>query len=158
MYFGIARRPLSCTAFGQFLTNFRVCAVLYDNSSCLIGSVSCVDPPVGAEHHGRSHSEQVLCVWGGVPGAPVTASVRDLVCFGGGLAASVPAEVSTWFTRQNHWADRSDRIECDGKCIFSNLNVLARLSVTSPFLTHFIHFFASAASSLVFGFHRASPA
>ena len=35
--------------------------VLYDNSSCLIGSVSCIDPPGGADRHGRSHSEQVLC-------------------------------------------------------------------------------------------------
>ena len=96
--------------FCNFLTIFRVCTVLYDNSSCIIGSVSYIDPPGGADRHGRSHSGPVLCVWGGVPGASVTASVRDLECFGGCLAGSAPAEVSTGFTRQNHWVDRSDRV------------------------------------------------
>ena len=39
--------------------------MLYDNSSCPIGSVSWVDPPGGADRHGRSHGAPVLCVWGG---------------------------------------------------------------------------------------------
>ena len=65
VYFGIARRPLLCTAFGQFLTIFRVYTVLYDHSSCLIGSVCWVHPPGGADRHGRSHGEPVLRVWGG---------------------------------------------------------------------------------------------
>ena len=88
-----------------------------NDSSCRIGSVSCVDPPApgGADSHGRSHGEPVLCVWGGVSGASVAAFVRDLDCFGGGLHVSVPAEGSTWFTRQNHWVDRSDRIKRAGK-------------------------------------------
>ena len=51
--------------FCNFLTIFRVCTVLYDNSSCIIGSVSYIDPPGGADRHGRSHSGPVLCVWGG---------------------------------------------------------------------------------------------
>ena len=64
-YYVLCKCIILITQISQILTNFRVCAVLYDNSSCLIGSVSCVDPPGGAEHHGRSHSEPVLCVWGG---------------------------------------------------------------------------------------------
>ena len=119
-FFGISRAPLSCTALKEILTTFRVYTVLYDNSSCLIGSVSWIDPPGGAEHHGRSHSEPELCVWGGCRELLSTAicvslSVRDLVCFGGGLAGSAPAEVSTGFTRQNHFVYRSDRLEGDGK-------------------------------------------
>ena len=64
-FFASPEDPCRAQFSGQILIIFRVCAVLYDNSSCLIGSVSCVDPPGGAEHHGRSHSEPVLCVWGG---------------------------------------------------------------------------------------------
>ena len=37
--------------FAPFLTIFRVCTVLHDNCSCRMGSVSCVDPPRGADRH-----------------------------------------------------------------------------------------------------------
>ena len=63
--------------FCNFLTIFRVCTVLYDNSSCIIGSVSYIDPPGGADRHGRSHSEPVLCVGGRVGGCRELLSLRQ---------------------------------------------------------------------------------
>ena len=80
---------------------------MYDNSSCHIGSVSYADPPGGADSYGRSHRGPVLCVCvGGVSGASVECrcvgvSVRDLVCFDGGLTGLANSEVCVRFTRQN---------------------------------------------------------
>ena len=65
VYFGIARGPLQCTVFAHFLTIFRVRIVLHDNSSPRIGSVSCVDPPGGADATaGRAVSQCGVCVRG----------------------------------------------------------------------------------------------
>ena len=75
------------------------------------GSVSSADPPGGADRHGRSHNEQVWCVWGGVAEASVVASVRGLVCFGGGLPGSAYTDVSNRFTRQDHLVDISDQLK-----------------------------------------------